>query len=271
MLADYHIHTKRCKHARGEMREYVEQALTRNIPEIAFTDHIPLPGNFDLAHRMALSELEGYFREIETLQEEYPQIRILGGIEADYYEGFEEFLQGILSQYPFDLVIMSVHFIKGWGDTNWVFSYHFPDRPLHDIYSDYLRTLSTGVDTGLFQVVGHLDLIKSADLSILGRNEAEVQDLLQRIKKRDMAIEINTSGLRKEIAETYPTLQMLPLISELNIPLTIGSDAHQPDQVGFCFRQLEEELKPFPKLTFRHYRSGKPVEYALTVSGEVLE
>jgi len=269
MLADYHIHTKRCKHARGEMREYVEQALVLKIPEIAFTDHIPLPDKFDLAHRMAMSELEGYLREIETLQNEYPQIRILSGIEADYYEGFEEFLRRILSQFPFDLIIMSVHFIKGWGETNWVFSYHFPDRPLRDIYSDYLRTLSKGVDTGLFHVLGHLDLIKSADLSILERNLEDVQSLLQRIKKQNMAIEINTSGLRREVAETYPTLQMIPLIRDFNIPLTMGSDAHQPDQVGHCFRQLEEELKPFPKLTFRHYRSGKAVEYSFTVSEEV--
>ena len=269
MLADYHIHTKRCKHARGEMREYVEQALAMRIPEIAFTDHIPLPDNFDLAHRMAMSELEGYLSEIEALQKEYPQIRILSGIEADYYEGFEEFLQRILSQFPFDLIIMSVHFIKGWGENNWVFSYHFPDRPLHDIYSDYLRTLGKGVDTGLFHVLGHLDLIKSPDSSILEHNLEEIQSLLERIKKQNMAIEINTSGLRKEVAETYPTLKLIPLIRDFNIPLTMGSDAHQPDQVGYCFRQLEEELKPFAQLTFRRYRSGKPIEYTLTITGEV--
>ncbi|MCD4692171.1 MAG: PHP domain-containing protein, partial [Calditrichales bacterium] len=57
MTADYHIHTKLCKHARGEMEEYVEQALRIGLKEIAFTDHIPLPDNFDIAHRMAYHEL----------------------------------------------------------------------------------------------------------------------------------------------------------------------------------------------------------------------
>ena len=141
MRADYHIHTKRCKHAEGEMQDYVEKAIQMQIPEIAFTDHIPLPDKFDLAHRMAYHELDDYLNDIEMLRLRYPEIVIHSGIEADFYDGYEDFLYQTFQRFNFDIIIMSVHFIKGWPKNNWVFSYYFPDRPINEIYSDYLQAI----------------------------------------------------------------------------------------------------------------------------------
>ena len=57
-MIDNHIHTKLCKHAEGDVFEYVEKAIAKGIKEIAFTDHIPLPENFDLAPRMQIKEAQ---------------------------------------------------------------------------------------------------------------------------------------------------------------------------------------------------------------------
>ncbi len=76
MVPDYHIHTKLCKHASGEMEEYVESAIQKGLKEIAFTDHIPLPDNFDIAHRMTENELELYLENINKLSDLYPEIEI---------------------------------------------------------------------------------------------------------------------------------------------------------------------------------------------------
>lgn len=168
MYSDYHLHTKRCKHATGEMFEYIEKAIELGIPEIAFTDHIPLPGDFDISHRMVYSELEEYLKEIEEMKSRFPEIVIRSGIEADYYEGFEDYLYQTFQKFNFDIIIMSVHFVHGWPKNNWVFSYYFPDRPIKDIYSDYLQAMKKGVETGLFNVLGHLDLIKSEDVTLFG-------------------------------------------------------------------------------------------------------
>ncbi len=252
---DYHIHTKRCKHARGESYEYVETALQKGLNEIAFTDHIPLPNEFDLAHRMRENELENYCNDIFDLRKRYPELSILCGIEADYYEGFENYLDSILKQFPFDLVIMSVHFIKGWPAKNWVFSYHFPERTLSEIYSDYISALKKGIKTGLFDVMGHLDLIKSPDASLLANNSDEIQDLLDLIIESSMTVEINTSGMRKQIEDVYPNKELIKEIIGREIPITIGSDAHQPDQVGFYFDELAVQLEIYEIIHYASYKN----------------
>ncbi len=257
MNADYHIHTKLCKHARGEMFEYVEQAIRNGLAEIAFTDHMPLPDNFDIAHRMAYDDLEMYFNKIRELQETYPEIRIRSGIEADFYDGFESYLDDILQRFPCEIVILSVHFIKGWGEGNWAFSYHFPDKTMADIYSDYLQALTRGIKTGLFNVIGHFDLIKSPDEPLLQHNRDEVISVLETAKAHDMVIELNTSGLRKQIGEIFPDPEMLPLIERIGLPVTLGSDAHEPQQVGYYFDQLKEQLNAFPKIEFADFSSEK--------------
>lgn len=255
MTSDYHIHTALCKHATGSMEEYVQQAIKIGLNEIAFTDHIPLPDEFDLAHRMHPSQIETYLSEIRKLQDKYPQISILCGIEADYYEGFENYLQDFLATYPFDIVIMSVHFIKGWPENNWAFSYYFPDKTLTQIYSEYLEAVLKGIQTGLFDIIGHLDLIKSEEQSLVSENSNQIIEILQVAKKKNMAIEINSSGLRKDIEETYPSFDILPLIEESGLPMTFGSDAHAPEQVGLYFNQLQNEINKFPKIKMAGFKN----------------
>ena len=145
---------------------------------------------------------------------------------------------------------MSVHFIKGWPKHNWVFSYYFPNRPIHEIYSDYLQALKRGINTGLFNIVCHLDLIKDEAFPLLDANKTELLNVLECVKKHSMAIEINTSGLRKEIKETYPNLNLLPLLEEYKIPITFGSDAHKPEQVGFQFEYVEKALSNYPNIRY---------------------
>ncbi len=257
MIPDYHIHTARCKHASGTMEEYVQQAVKIGLNEIAFTDHIPLPNGFDTAHRMLPEEMDAYLKEIEHLQETYPQIKILCGIEADFYDGFETYLSDFLNQYNFDLVILSVHFIKDWPEGNWAFSYSFTDKSLTEIYNDYLEALLRGIRTGLFNIIGHLDLVKSAEQPLLQENSALIKQIMLEAKKQNMAIEINSSGLRREINEPYPAFSFLPMITEAGLPLTLGSDAHEPQQVGFAFPEIEKHISAFSKIKMAHFRAGK--------------
>ncbi|WP_457566636.1 histidinol-phosphatase HisJ [Caldithrix abyssi] len=264
MKLDYHIHTKLCKHATGEMEEYVEQAIEKGFKEIAFTDHIPLPQAFDLAHRMELRQIDDYLNSIEKLRVRYPEISILAGIEADFYDGFEDFLDAFLSRHPFEIIILSVHFVRHWPKGNWAFSYYFPDRAIAEIYSDYLQAIMRGIQTGLFNVLGHLDLIKRDNARLLDHNESEVRELLQLAARQQMAVEINTSGLRKEIGEPYPHQTIWPLLAEYQLPVVMGSDAHAPGQVGFDFTNMERALSQIGGLQKVRLINGcfKPIEWA---------
>jgi histidinol-phosphatase (PHP family) len=256
-MRDYHIHTSLCKHAAGEMFEYVESAIEKGIKEICFTDHIPFPGGFDKEHRMGMEEVDGYVEQVEKLKQKYPEIKILTGIEADYIERYEEFLGKFLSQYPFDLVIMSIHFVGNWPPGQWVFGYHFPDKSIIEIYHDYFDSLIQGIKTGLFDVVAHLDLIKKMNTPVLSTNPRDMDEILNQVSRMNMSIEVNTSGLRRAIAETYPSLEVVGKAAQKGIPVTLASDAHLPEQVGFHFLEILGKLSCFRGLKLARYRERK--------------
>jgi histidinol-phosphatase (PHP family) len=223
--------------------EYVEKAILKGLTEIAFTDHIPLPDNFDLAHRMALNDMELYAKWVNEAKKRYPEIEIRYGIEADYYEGFENYTEEFISKYDFDIVIMSVHFLRHWPDGNWVFDYDFPEKSKAEIYTDYLSTLKDGIQTGLFDVLGHADMVKSTGDSLVILVPDKVDEVLDALVSTDMSIEFNTSGYRKNMAAPYPGLDWISRIKERSLSITIGSDAHHPDQVGLEFDSVYHQIK----------------------------
>jgi histidinol-phosphatase (PHP family) len=258
-MIDYHNHTKLCKHAEGEVYQYVEKAISLGITEMAFTDHMPLPNDFDIAHRMSETEMNIYVEWVKQVQSRYPEIKILFGIEADYYEGFEKYSEKYLRQYDFDLVIMSIHFLKGWPEGSWVFNYDFPDRTFEDIYTEYLKTITNGIRTGLFDIIGHLDIVKTPGHSMAQLLPDELSKVMQEINKQNMVLEINSSGFRKKVGEPYPSLEMLDIIKENNVSICVGSDSHSPDQVGLKFDEIYESLNQngFEALTLFEKRKQK--------------
>jgi histidinol-phosphatase (PHP family) len=254
---DYHLHTRFCKHASGSLDAYVRAAEGRGLTEICFADHIPLPGNLDREHRMESDEMEAYLTEIEACRKKFPGMKILAGIEADYIAGLEPYLEKILARYPFDLVIMSVHFIHEWPRGQWVFDYRFPDKSLTQVYHEYFSAQIRGIKTGLFDIVGHLDLIKRPGHSPFNSNIRDIEDVLAAVQDMRMSIEINTSGIRKPIAETYPSPDIIGLVARNRIPVTPGSDAHLPEQVGFYFDRLPEFLPDWSILKWVNYKQRK--------------
>jgi len=256
-MIDYHNHTKLCKHAEGDVFEYIEKAIEQGIQEFAFTDHIPMPDSFDIAHRMEMTEMDEYVKWIENARARFPEIKILLGIEAEFYEGFEDFTEHFLKQYDFDLVIMSVHFIRNWQDGNWVFRYDFPGKTLAEIYTEYLDTVNKGIKTKLFDVVGHIDLIKKEGYPLMQVVPEEVKTVLKNIKDCGMVLEINTSGFRRKIAESYPHSDWLPLVKELNVPVCVGSDSHNPEQVGLNFVETYKILAKQGIKEFAHFEKRK--------------
>ena len=256
-MHDYHLHTSYCKHAEGEMEEYVEAAIRNGITEICFSDHIPLPGGYDSAHRMSLDDMEPYLEKISILKRKYREVNILFGIEADYIEGYEEYLENFLSAYPFDLVIMSIHFIKRWPPGQWVFDYQYSRETIRQRYKDYFMTMLKGIKTGLFDIVGHLDLIKRSGFSVLDNVGREVGMVLDAVAQAEMCVELNISGLFKPINDLYPSLDILELIVQKGIPIVIGSDAHQPEQVGACFDELLNHLFNYNGIKTASYQRRK--------------
>jgi len=235
-IADYHMHTPLCEHAVGTPSQYAETALTMGLEEIGFSDHMPFESFDEPGIRMRLGQLPEYHQMIENVREQYKdRLKIKVGIEADFILGCEEEIKKILSGYAYDYIIGSVHYIDSWGFDNPEQSEGWEKQDVNDVYRDYHKTLRQSAQTSMYDIIGHADLVKkfghraTADLSDEIRETAEV------FKKCGLAIEINTSGLRKPVGEIYPSLFDLKIYCEVGVPIVFGSDAHHYEEVAQDF------------------------------------
>jgi histidinol-phosphatase (PHP family) len=236
-LPDYHIHTVLCKHADGVPADYRAAAGSRGLPEICISDHGPNPDGYDAAHRMEMRQFEKY-RNMVSLLQDGDSPAVLFGIEADYYEGCEVFLREWLPAQQFDLVIGSIHFIDDWGFDNPQQRHVWDSVDIKATWQKYFELVGRLADSGLFDVVSHLDLPKKFGFRPPEKDVKEmVKPLLDIIAKAGMGMELNTSGLRKTVGEIYPSPLIVSMAYEREIPICFGSDAHTPDDVGSGFGQ----------------------------------
>jgi histidinol-phosphatase (PHP family) len=263
MLVDYHTHTNLCRHADGVAEDYVRRAIELGFDEVGCSDHSPLPNGFDGEHRMTLDEFtESYCPMVDDVQKKFQKnIKVRFGIEADYLPGTEEYMKKLLRENDFDFVIGSIHFLGDWGFDNIKNVARYEEKDVYEVYVEYFKTLKAAAGSRMFDIVGHLDLVK-----IFGyrpdRDYTDVlRDAMKAIKENGLVVEINTAGLRKPVREIYPSVKILEIIKEMNIPLTLGSDSHKPDDVGRDFDLAVELVKKYGdgKITLFDKRQRKEV------------
>ena len=228
-----------CGHASGEMEEYLEAAKRLGLAEIGFSDHLPLyflaPEDIPAGYAMGLAELPDYIASVERLRENAGIVRIKAGIEADYAPGFTGQLKRLLESSSFDYVLGSVHFIDGWSFDNEQEIGQYDKWNIMDLYEKYFTLLQKAATSGLFDVMAHPDLIKKFGFAPQDSLIPLYEDTVRVFKRAGVCMEVNTAGLRYPIAEIYPAPEFLRRAINSGIPLTLGSDAHKPEQVGAGF------------------------------------
>jgi len=247
MRVDLHNHTSLCNHAEGSMEEYVQEAIKKGIDIFGFSDHAPM--NFDPKYRMHISQKEAYEKDVLFLKNKYKnEIKILLAYEVDYMQNKALILKEILKA-KVDYLIGSVHFIgqkneEGlWAFDNPEFIGKYKEKNIDEIWHEYFDVIEEMAKTSLFDIVGHIDLIKvfkylpKKDIRLIAAKA------LKAIKKSGMVLELNAAGLRKPIKETYPSILLLEEAYALDIPITFGSDAHSVEQVGFSYEEVRTVAK----------------------------
>jgi len=239
MIVDLHNHTTLCNHAEGSTIEYIEEAIKQNTKYFGFSDHAPM--DFDKKYRMSFSQMGEYEDNILKLKDIYKdKIDILLGYEVDYIDGY---LDKRVLEADVDYLIGSVHFIDKWGFDNPEFIGRYDDEDIDEIWQKYFNEIKKMADTKLFDIVGHLDLIKVFKF-LPNKDIVEIaKDALKAIKDADMVLELNVAGYRKPIHEAYPSKPLLNEAFKLGIPITFASDAHQPSQVGLFNDQIVQLAK----------------------------
>ena len=233
-LPDYHTHSVRCGHARGTPAEYVAAARAAGLLAIGVADHLPLLPQHDPELSMEACELDDYVAEVRELKARYPGFVLLG-IEADYRPGTVDDVRALLESQPFDYVIGSVHHLDDWGFDDPRQTDRYDSVDIDDMWVDYFEMVGQAAESGLFTIMGHLDLVKKFGYRASRSLEVELDRLLGRISRAGVAVEINTAGLHKPVKEAYPSPEILRKLQEAGIPITFGSDAHHPEEVGRDF------------------------------------
>jgi len=234
MKVDLHNHTPLCNHAEGSIHEYIEIAIQKHTEVFGFSDHAPM--DFDAKYRMTFSDMQQYEKDVRSAKKKYAdKITILLGYEVDYLQGHMD--KRVLNA-DVDYLIGSVHFIDKWGFDNPEFIGRYEHADIDAIWQKYFQAIESMARSKLFDIVGHLDLIKVFKFMPTKEIKAIAKNALIAIKDADMVLEINAAGYRKPTGEAYPSKELLKEAYKLEIPITFGSDAHKPEQVGMFDKEV---------------------------------
>ena len=250
-MLDYHVHPDYSIDAQGTLEEFCEAALKRGLREIAFTTHVdsdPETEDFFVVvegKRVEVRDnawLEHYENAIRTIGDFYEDrgLRVKLGVELDLYPGVTGNLPELFFRTDFDIVIGSVHLIDHKAislesEAREVFSKY----TMEEIGETYFSILIESIESSLVDVLGHLDIYRRYGESYYGDAiyslwKPHLDELVEVMSKYRVGFEINTSSWRKGQKEQMPATQLLSALLDGGINVvTVGSDAHRPDHVGY--------------------------------------
>lgn len=230
------MHTPLCRHASGEPVDYARRAVELGFTEIGFTDHSPMARDDFDDWRMLAGELDEYVAKVRLAQREFPQLTVRLGLEVDYLPGHEDWIRVLAARHPWDYFIGSVHYVsEDWAIDSPFQLAKWKERDTFEVWSVYFDWLTRAAETGLFEIIGHADLPKKFGHRPTKDCTPLYERFLTAARKRNCAIELNSAGLRKDCKEIYPSRQILELAFAKGVPITFGSDAHKPEEVGADF------------------------------------
>ncbi len=267
-MIDYHLHLwehprKATEITLETLSKYCERAQSFGITQIAITEHFhrfvqsrswlgDFWNRFDDIN--LYSSMKSYFDhhatyDLEDYIEVATQAKELGlpivvGLEMDYYKEEMSQLNEKLSQYPFDVILGSVHWIKNWrfDDLDDPLSFNnWDSKNLESVWDEYALHMEELSESKTCDVLAHPDLIKVANK--IPKDAGLIREFNSRIvdsaKKYDLAAEVSSAGFRKPVNEQYPSLDLLELFVKNNIPITTASDAHRLEDIGSRFEDIK--------------------------------
>ena len=236
----------------GYIDRYVEAARARGVTEIGFTEHLyrcveservlgpwwtsdpreDLQAQIEawLASERNLS-LERYVEVVLDAKSRGLPVRL--GLEVDFVPGTEAAVLELLAPFPFDYLVGSVHWIGAWNFMRDTAPEEFERRGVATAFEQYFALETALAGSGMVDVLGHADVIKRHRLRPEGDLTPFYLPLVEAAAGSGTAIEISSAGLRYPVGQTFPSADVLPIFQRAGIPITLASDAHQPDQTAW--------------------------------------
>lgn len=261
VLIDLHVHSTFSGDGESSVEDYCKKAREVGVSEIGFSEHWdfnpddPGYGKYDYA-----KALSGFMCARKCINNP----KIIFGAEIGYNREYENEIRKSLKGKEFDYIIGSVHII-GNEIISRKINNHFEDKTEDEAYLPYFAELKNAAESGLFNIIGHFDLIKRYGVSYFGRfkpekYDSEITEILELMVKNNIALEINSSGLRQLPKEAYPSLETIKLYRKLGGELvTVGSDSHSKDSLGAGIKEAIKIAKDAGFGEIASFESGKPV------------
>lgn len=260
MLPDYHFHTIFSGDSETPVRAQLDRAIALGMKSLCVTDH----HDYDVDSEIDFTlDINRYFETMTQLREEYKkQIDLRIGIELGLQTHLEEYFKELLSAHPFDYVIGSTHFIDRKDPAYPVF---FEGKKEEEAYLQYFQvTLDNVKHLNTYDTAGHMDYIirygpNKADHYRYDTYREIFDEILKAIIEHGKGIECNTAGFRKGIHQPNPGKEIIKRYRELGGEIiTIGSDAHIPEDLGADFQTAREILLSCGFSYYTEFKQRKP-------------
>lgn len=236
---DYHIHST-FSDGKAAPEDYVAQAISIGMNEIGFSEHLNLFVE-DQKWCMDLSRVPEYISYLRKLRKVFTGIKIKTGLEVDYFPGKEKEIYDFIKNLELDYIIGSVHYM---GETTVDSGPDFyENKDIDEIYKNYFEYVNEAVASGLFDIIGHCDLVRIFNFRPAGNPEPYYRQLAGNMRIHDVAFEVNTNGRNRALRDFYPDRRFLKIFCEENVPVCVNSDSHFPARVGQYFDEAYAILK----------------------------
>lgn len=260
LIPDYHMHTDFSIDSDSPMESMIKSAIEKNIKEIAITDHV----DFESYYINNIIDYDNYLITFNNLKEKYNnKINIIFGVEIGLNLNYIDRIQTLTNSYPFDFIIGSSHSVF---NMDLYYDNFFENKTKEEAYNIYFTEMIKNItNIKNFCVYGHIDFISRygiyEDNTLLYDDfKDNIDKVLKLLIENGKGIEINTSGFRYGINQTYPQFNILKKYKELGGEIiTIGSDAHTPDYIGDHFNVAYDMLIEAGFKYITHFKNKKPI------------
>jgi histidinol-phosphatase (PHP family) len=258
LIADYHMHLvddddpyTDSVFTLDRVAEYVAAAARASVDEICFTDHVhrfrQARGWFDhpLWVQDAVEDLGRYHATVRGARDAGLPVRT--GLEVEYLEGREDQIRATLEPYDWDVLLGSVHWVGGLS-VDWDAAPVWEQHAVADVWRMYVDAVCGAASSGIYDVMAHPDLAKVFGDRPDPKPAALYEQMADAFQAAGVCAEVSTAGYRRALGEIYPDPELLAMLRERGVPVTLASDAHAPDGVG---RRFDDAIRVLHRAGYR--------------------
>ncbi|MFL2133514.1 histidinol-phosphatase HisJ family protein [Desemzia sp. FAM 24101] len=263
VYADYHVHSDYSDDSWYLMEDVVKDAIQMGLKGICFTDHVDYgvkpdwkpDEEFQAGKNTEVKNVhyEFYFSELDKLSRKYAnKITIKKGLEFGMQTHTIPQFEKLYRTHDFDFILLSVHQIGNKEFWTGEFQKGHTHQESYDKYYDEMYQLVTSYKD--YSVLAHMDLVRrylDKEVDMFEYSKDKVEQILRMVIEDNKGIEINTSSFRYGINGLTPSIEILKLYHDLGgTIITIGSDSHKPEHLGFHINESKKLLKD---IGFKHF------------------